>query len=431
MLDLSLIKEAPEKVRSALSKKKVDVDFDKLVQLDEKRRSLIAMVDDLRSQQKQFSKTISTISAADKDKKMSEMKFVAAELKKRQEELNAAEEEFRKLWQFVPNVPADEVPEGASDADNKQIKKWGEEPDYDFKPKSHEELIDILGIADIDRAVKVSGNKFYYLIGKGVILEMALMRYAMDKLMEKGFTPVMPPDLVRAEAMYGAAHFPPQDDAYALERDDLFLVGTAEVGLACYHKDETLKLSELPRKYCGYSACFRREAGSYGRKGGGLYRVHQFHKIEMFVYSKPEDSETEHQRLLGIAEEIMRELELPYRVVINCGGDLGLPQYKKYDIEAWLPSKQDWGETHSCSNDTDYQSRRLGIKYETKDGKKEFVHTLNNTALASPRIIIPLLEIHQQRDGSIKIPEVLRKYTGFDVIEPAESSSNTELSETL
>jgi len=416
MLDLSLIKEAPEKVRLALSKKKIALDFNELLLADEKRRSLIVFVDELRSKQKQFSKELASLSPEDKTKKMTEMKFVSAELKKRQAELSSAEEEFRKLWLYVPNIPSEEVPDGDSDADNKEIKKWGTEPDFDFKPKSHEDLIGTLDIADIDRAVKVSGNKFYYLKGKGVILEMALMRFAMDKLMAAGFTPLMPPDLVRADAMYGAAHFPPEDDAYALERDELYLAGTAEVGLACYHKDEILKSEELPKKYCGYSACFRREAGSYGRKGGGLYRVHQFHKIEMFVYAKPEDSETEHQKLLGVAEVIMRELELPYRVVLNCGGDLGLPQYKKYDVEAWLPSKQDWGETHSCSNDTDYQARRLGIKFETKDGKKEYVHTLNNTAVASPRIVIPLLEIHQQRDGSVKVPEALRKYTGFDEI---------------
>lgn len=422
MLDYSLIKEAPEKVRFALSKKKIPLDFNALLALDEKRRSLIAFVDDLRNKQKRFSKAVASLSQTDKVKKMSEMKFIASELKEKQKELTLTEEEFRKLWLYVPNIPADEVPDGASDAENKQIKEWGREPDFDFKPKGHEELIKTLGIADIDRAVKVSGNKFYYLVGKGVILEMALMRFAMDKLVKAGFTPLMPPDLVRADAMYGAAHFPPEEDAYAIERDELFLTGTAEVGLACYHKDETLKVSELPKKYCGYSACFRREAGSYGRKGGGLYRVHQFHKIEMFVYAKPESSETEHQKLLGVAEEIMRELELPYRVVLNCGGDLGLPQYKKYDIEAWIPSSQTWGETHSCSNDTDYQARRLGIKFETKDGKKEFVHTLNNTAIASPRILIPLLEIHQQRDGSVKIPEALRKYTGFDKIEPISSS---------
>lgn len=416
MLDLSALREAPEKVRAALSRKNIAIDFNRLLEMDEKRRSLIAMVDELRNKQKKFSRDIATLAASEKEKKLSEMKFVAAELKKRQEELSNLEEKFRILWLQVPNIPSDDVPDGLSDAENKQIKTWGNEPDFDFKPKSHEELINILGIADIDRAVKVSGNKFYYLVGAGVILEMSLMRFAMDKLMKAGFTPLTPPDLVRAESMYGAAHFPPEDDAYALEKDGLYLAGTAEVGLACYHKDEVLNANELPKKYCGYSACFRREAGSYGRKGGGLYRVHQFHKIEMFVFAKPEDSEAEHQKLLGVAEDIMRELELPYRVVLNCGGDLGLPQYKKYDIEAWLPSKQDWGETHSCSNDTDYQARRLSIKYETKDGKKEFVHTLNNTALASPRIIIPLLEIHQQRDGSVKIPEALKKYTGFDTI---------------
>lgn len=417
-MDLALIKDNPEKIKEALKKKCVTLDFDKIQKLDDIRRGLIAEVDSLRAQQNDFSKKIAEISEADKAQKLADMKVLADDLASKQKELDKVNTEFRELWLQVPNIPAEDVPEGSEDKDNKSVKEWGEKPKFDFEPKGHEVLIKKLDIADIDRAVKVSGNKFYYLKGQGVVLEMALMRFALDHLIEAGFTPLTPPDLVRPEMMYAAAHFPPEDDAYAVERDNLYLAGTAEVGLAGYHQNEVFKESELPKKYCGYSACFRREAGSYGKKGSGLYRVHQFHKIEMFVWAHPNQSEKLHQELLNVSENLMQKLELPYRVVINCGGDLGLPQYKKYDIEAWIPSTSDWGETHSCSNDTDYQARRLNTKFQSSSGKKEYVHTLNNTALASPRILIPLLEIHQQEDGSIKIPAALQKYTGFDKIEP-------------
>jgi seryl-tRNA synthetase len=413
MLDYAILRESPDKVKDALRHKGLDIDMGKLLELDETRRALIASVDKMRAQQREFNRKISALSTADKEQGLIDMKALSIELDAKAKELQEAEAAFGHLWLQVPNIPADDVPEGKSDAENKEIKTWGEKPNFDFKPKSHEELIQRLDLADIDRATKVAGSKFYYLKNEMVILEMAVLRMAMDLLVKKGFTPLTVPDLIRREMMYGAAHFPPEDDAYHLPKDDLYLAGTAEVGLAGYHSDEVLEGKDLPRRYAGFSACFRREAGSYGKKGSGLYRVHQFHKIEMFVYTTPEKSETEHQFLLGVAEELMRQLELPYRVVFNCGGDLGLPQYKKYDIEAWIPTMNNWGETHSCSNDTDYQARRLSIKYRTEDGKTAYVHTLNNTALASPRILIPLLEIHQQKDGSIKIPEALQKYTGF------------------
>lgn len=416
MLDVALLKNSPEKIEDALRRKHVSLDFEHIKELDNKRRGLIVEVDALRAQQKQFNMEIAKLSDTDKNQKLVDMKAVSQELSQKQKELDKVETDFQNLWLQVPNIPSGDVPEGKDDKENKELRTELDKPSFDFLPKSHEELINNLDIADIDRATKVSGSKFYYLKGKGVVLEMALMRFALDHLIENGFTPLTPPDLVRPEMMYAAAHFPPEDDAYALERDNLYLAGTAEVGLAGYHKDEVLKESDLPAKYCGYSACFRREAGSYGKKGSGLYRVHQFHKIEMFVWAKPSESEKIHEELLSISEGLMQKLELPYRVVLNCGGDLGLPQYKKYDIEAWIPSMDSWGETHSCSNDTDYQARRLGTKYQSKDGKKEYVHTLNNTAIASPRILIPLLEIHQQEDGSVKIPEALQKYTGFDRI---------------
>lgn len=416
MLDYAILREAPDKVKNALRRKFVSVDFEKLLELDETRRALIVAVDTMRAQQREFNKKIGSLSAADREQGLVDMKTLSIELNAKEKELQDAEAAFHHLWLQVPNIPADDVPEGQNDAENKQIKTWGDKPTFDFAPKSHEALIKHLDLADIDRATKVAGSKFYYLKNKMVILEMAVLRMAMDLLIKKGFTPLTVPDLVRRETMYGAAHFPPEDDAYHLAKDDLYLAGTAEVSLAGYHSGEILEGKDLPLRYAGFSACFRREAGSYGKKGSGLYRVHQFHKIEMFVYTTPEKSESEHQFLLGVAEDLMQQLELPYRIVFNCGGDLGLPQYKKYDIEAWIPAMSDWGETHSCSNDTDYQAHRLGVKYRTEDGKTAYVHTLNNTALASPRILIPLLEIHQQRDGSIRIPAALAHYTGFDSI---------------
>jgi len=416
MLDFSLLRREPEKVKDALRRKRVNINFDQLVGLDEKRRALISLVDAKRAEQRGFNQKVGKLPAADREQGLADMKVLAHELGQQEKELQSVTDEFQKLWLAVPNIPADDVPEGESDADNQEIKTWGEKPSFDFKPRAHEELVKELDLADIERATKVAGNKFYYLKNQMVVLEMSVMRLAMDTLARHGFTPLTVPDLARREVMYGAAHFPPEDDAYHLPKDDLYLAGTAEVGLAGYHMDEIIEEKDLPLRYGGFSACFRREAGSYGKKGSGLYRVHQFHKIEMFVLCLPDKSEEEHKKLLAISEEIMQKLELPYRVVLNCGGDLGLPQYKKFDIEAWIPTTSGWGETHSCSHDTDYQARRLGIKYRSADGKTGFVHTLNNTAIASPRVLIPLLEVHQQKDGSIRIPQALAAYTGFDSI---------------
>lgn len=416
MLDLSLLKDEPDKIKAALKKKHVDLDFERLLKLDNERRSLLKTVEDMRARQNDFNKKITTLKESARKKALVDMKMLAQELSEKTKLLEEVSGNFRSLWLQVPNIPAEEVPEGASDEENKEFKTWGERKNFDFAVKGHEEIVKNLDIADIERATKVAGTKFYYLKGKGVVLEMSLMRFALDELIKAGFTPLTPPDLVRPEMMYAAAHFPPEDDAYALEKDNLYLAGTAEVGLAGYHLNETLEEKDLPAKYCGYSACFRREAGGYGKKGSGLYRVHQFHKIEMFVFCTPKQSAQIHEDLLAIAENIMQKLELPYRVVLNCGGDLGLPQHKKYDIEAWLPATASWGETHSCSNDTDYQARRLGTKFISQEGKKEYVHTLNNTAVASPRIIIPILENYQKKDGSVAVPTVLQPYTGFKEI---------------
>lgn len=416
MLDLKFIRENSGLVREAIKKKRQKIDFAQFLELDQKRDALLKRKEALRATQNRFNRERDKLKPEDLAQRLADLKVVALELEKVNQELQAIEADFQPLYFSIPNLPAPEVPEGDSETDNKEIKKVGEVPKFDFEPHSAEELSEKLNLADFERGSKISGSKFYFLKGQAVILEMALVRMALDELVKTGFTPLNPPDLVTREVMYGVAHFPPETDAYKIPEDKLYLAGTAEVGLVAYRADEILEEKELPARYAGFSACFRREAGTYGRESAGLYRIHQFHKIEMVSLVKPEDSDKEHKFLLEIAEKIVQKLELPYRIVDVCGGDLGLPQKRKFDIEIWMPSRNKYGETHSCSNDTDFQARRLKIRYKTKGGKTQLVHTLNNTAIASPRILIPLLEIHQTKAGSIKIPQALAQYTGFTEI---------------
>lgn len=403
MIDLELLRKNPEAIKEAVLKKHLDVDIERILILDAERRTLIARIDEVRAERNQ-------LSIEDMKTKGPELKL---KLKELEDQLSPIEKEFQEKILFLPNNPHFDVPEGKDESENKIIKTVGELPKFDFEPRDHEELVKLLDLADFDRASKVSGHKFYYLKNHAVILEMALLRFAMDFIVKKGFKPMTTPDMARKEAFYGAGHFPPEEDAY-LTTDGLYLAGTAEIGLVNYHAGEII--DALPKRYAAFSACFRREAGSHGKVGGGLYRVHQFHKVEMVSLVKPEDSETEHEFLLALAEEFLSELELPYQVVDNCGGELGLPHYRKYDINTYMAGRGGYFETHSCSNDTDFQARRLGIKYQKEDGSKEYVHTLNNTVIASPRILIPLLENNQQEDGSVKIPKALVPYCGFEEI---------------
>jgi seryl-tRNA synthetase len=316
---------------------------------------------------------------------------------------------------LVPSVPHSDVPKGTSDDDNLEIRQWGKQRDFNFPFKSHIELCALLGLADFESPSNFAGSRAYALTGDGVLLELAVLRFAFDYILSKSFTPISPPLLVKEEAMIGTGYFPlGEQDVYHIEKDKLILTGTSEVGLVSLHRDKVFSEDELPKRYVGMSTCFRREAGAAGKDTKGLYRKHQFQKVEQVVLSQadPTISDHEHNLLLQNSEEIMQQLGLPYRVVLVCTGDLGQGQVRKHDIEAWMPSRGKYSETHSCSSFHDFQARRSNIRYRANNGSKHFVHTLNNTAIASPRILIPILENYQNEDGTVTIPEVLRPYIG-------------------
>ena len=426
MLDIKRIRENPELVRDGMRRKGSNpLVIDEVIQLDTDRRSLRQTTEADQAKLNEFSQKMASATPAEREALRDELRVLSDGIKASNARLAEMDERFLVLMRGIPNIPDPEVPDGASDKENVVIRTEGVKPEFAFTPLDHEQLALALDLLDMERGAKVSGAKFYYLKNELVILEQAVLRFALDLLKAKGFTVMSVPHMARAEAFYGAGHFAtPLDaeegDAYRLERDGLYLAGTAEIGLINYRADEVLKEAELPARYAGISPCYRREAGTYGKETRGLYRVHQFNKVEMVSLTRPEDSSREHEMLLSVAEEILQKLGLHYQVVLNCAGDLGHPQAKKWDIETWLPGMNKFGETHSCSNDTDFQARSLNIRYRTsgEDTQKEtrFVHSLNNTAIASPRILIAILENYQQADGSIAIPEVLRPYTGFDSI---------------
>lgn len=426
MIDIKLIRENPDLVRAGIAKKHEDVTLvDRILTVDLERRTLRGETEGKQAEQNRFSETMAKATPEEREGLREQLKTLSDSIKTAKARLNELDQEYASLMWQIPNIPAAEVPEGASDKENVVVRTVGEKAQFNFQPKDHEELALALDLLDTERAAKISGSKFYFLKNELVILEMAVLRFALDVLRSKGFAVMSVPDLVRSDALYGAGYFSkPEDetdgDVYSLERDNLYLAGTAEVALANYHAGEIIPEADLTLRYAGISACFRREAGTYGKEARGLYRVHQFNKVEMFCLTRPEDSEKEHELLLSVAEDLLQKLGLSYQVVLNCGGDLGIPQSKKWDIEAWMPGMNKYGETHSCSNDTDYQARSLNIRYRGngQGGEKEvnFVHTLNNTAFASPRILIPILETYQREDGSIAIPEVLIPYTGFNEI---------------
>lgn len=415
MLDIRFIREHPDLVQAGARKKRLDIDIPHLLAVDEQRRQLIARVENLKALRNKVSKDIPTLQGAAKQAAIDDMKRVAAESKTLEEPLREVETAFEALMLRVPNIPSEDVPEGESDADNLVIKTWGEIPQFDFPPRDHIELGEHLDIIDIPRAVKLAGSRTYFLKHAGALLEQAVLQFALHTMVRKGFTPMVVPHLVKDEAMVGTAYFPVgQEQTYRLPEDQLNLIGTAEVPVTAYYTDEMLTEADLPKYFIGLSSCYRREAGTYGKDTRGLYRVHQFQKVEQVVLcaNDPEVSHREHEHILGNAEEILQALGLPYRVVLVCGGDLGLPQVKKYDIETWMPGRKAYGETHSASKFHDFQARRLRLRYRDKDGNLRFMHTLNNTVIASPRILIPLLEIYQRADGSVAIPEVLQPYMG-------------------
>ena len=421
MLDVRFIREQPDIVQAGARKKRIDIDIRQLLEVDERRRRLLGRVEHLKAQRNKMSREIATLQGDPKQAVIAAMKEVAAESKGLEGALRDAEAACEALMLRVPNVPADDVPEGETDADNIVLKTWGEPPQFDFTPLDHVELGERLDIIDIPRAVKLAGARTYFLKNAGALLEQAVLQFALHHMVRKGFAPFLVPHLVKDEPMVGTAYFPVgREQTYRLPEDGLNLIGTAEVPLTAYHANEILTESDLPTYSVGLSSCYRREAGTYGKDTRGLFRIHQFQKVEQVVLcaNDPEVSAREHEHILANAEEILRALGLPYRVVLVCGGDLGVPQVKKYDIETWMPGRQAYSETHSASKFHDFQARRLNLRYRTRDGALRFVHTLNNTVIASPRILIPLLEVHQRADGSVAIPDVLQPFMGgIEVIE--------------
>lgn len=408
MLDINFIRQNPDIVRKGIADKGFDPALvDKVLDLNKKRLDLIFKTETLRQERNKLSR--------DQIERGREIK---EELKKLEPLLDETERELRNLLLEIPNLPAPDVPAGKDESENIVIKTWGEKPQFNFQPKDHLELGELLDIIDVERAAKVSGSRFFYLKGAGAVLDFALARFAFDTLIEKGFTPLIPPVMIKTESMAEMGYLSAEgrEDMYILDKDDLVLVGTSEQSIGPIHKGEVLSESDLPLRYVGFSPCFRREAGSYGKDVRGIFRVHQFNKTEMFVFSRPEDSDKEHEFLLSIEEELMQKLGLPYQVMKMCTGDLGITAARKYDIEAWFPAQGRYRETHSTSNVTDYQARGLDIKLRRGD-RTELVHTLNGTAF-SQRPLICILENFQQEDGSVIVPEVLRKYTNFSKIEP-------------
>lgn len=412
MLDIKRIREDPELFRTALARRGIPERVDELLAADASRRELTTRVEELRAEQNRTSKAIGGAQGDDKQALIAEVGAVSGRLKDLEPQLASAEAMLTSLLAATPNVAHESAPDGLTDEDSVEVRRNHEEPPvFDFEIRDHVALGELLGVLDIERAVRTSGSRFVYLMGDIVLLQFALVRSAMDILIEKGFLPVIPPVLVREEALYGTGFFPGDEaQIYKMAEDDLYLVGTAEVPLAALHMGEIVEESALPLRYAGYSSCFRREAGTYGKDMGGMFRVHQFDKVEMFTFVTPESSWDEHEYLVSVEEAVIGTLDLPYRVVNVAVGDLGAPAAKKYDIEGWLPGQQRYRELTSCSNTTDYQARRLQTRVRRPDGSVETLHTLNGTATAIGRTLIAILENHQRADGTVEIPEHLWQY---------------------
>lgn len=416
MIDLRLIEAKPEEVKNLLKKRGVDAPIEEILSLNQRRKELIREVDALRHLQNVTSKEIQK-NPKDKDVLIGKIREIVPRLRELEDELKSVEDSLNSLILTLPNLPHESVPEGKDEADNVYIRYYGEIPRFDFTPKDHLELGEALDLIDVRRAGKVSGSRFYYLKRELVILEYALIRFVTDLLLEKGFIPVIPPVLVREDILYNLGYLPElEEQMYKIPLDELRLAGTSEHTVVPMFKDEILDIKDLPQRFVSFSSCFRREAGAAGKDTRGILRVHQFDKLEMVSFTLPDKSWEEHEFLLSIEEEIMSKLKIPYRVVLTCVGDLSFPASKKYDIEAWLPGQNRYRETHSCSNCTDFQARRLNIRYRDESGNVHYVHILNGTALAIGRAIIAIMENYQNKDGSISIPEVLVPYTRFEVI---------------
>lgn len=420
MLDIKFIRENVELIEAGAKKKHISFDVKKLIEIDDKRKLISQQFEEKRSKQNKVSEEVAKAgqsgNVAEKDRLIKEMVPLKEEIQKLEEELKEVMTEWQKLMVSVPNIPDVSVPEGDDDTANVEVKVWGEIPKFDFTPKDHIELMEKLDLADFETGAKVAGFRGYFLKNEGAELSFALWQLSIDLFREKHpeYSMMLVPSLVRRETLLGTGYLPQGEDDLYRTQDTDYLAGTAEVATMSYFADKTYDKKDLPMKKFAFSPAFRREAGSHSKDTKGLYRVHEFMKFEQVIICEAshEESVKYHEELLANAEQILQALNLPYHVVVNCGGDLGLGQVKKYDIETWMPSKNKYGETHSCSYFHDFQTRRLNIRYRDVDGKLKFAHSLNNTALATPRILIQLLENNQQSDGSVIIPVALQKYMG-------------------
>ncbi len=425
MLDIKFIRENTDKIRKGAKDKRNNFDLDRLLALDLEIKPLQMSWESMQAERNALSKTIGAAAPADREPLKAKVADIKTQMDSLTTQLTAKKEEFDGLMLLVPQPARDDVPVGKDDSENIEVRTWGTVPTFDFKLKDHAVLGEELGIIDSPRGVKIAGSRSYVLKGDGARLEQAVLRFTYDFLVSRGYTAMQIPVLVTEDCMTGTGYFPTgREQAYFVEKDNLALVGTSEVPLTSYHSNEMLKDSELPIRFMAQSTCFRREAGTYGKDTSGLYRVHQFQKIEQVIIgpNDPKASEKLHDELVGNAEAILQALELPYRVVYVCTGDLGQGQLRKHDIETWMPSRNAYSETHSCSSFHEFQSRRLQLRYKDKDNNKFYCHTLNNTAIATPRVLIPLLEMYQQKDGTIRVPKVLVPYMAGTTVIGAKKS---------
>ena len=424
MLDIAFIRQNPDIVRAAIKNKRFDLDLDELLAADKARREITATLDVRRARKNEIGALIPKASKEDRPKLVEEGKQVRTDIEEMEPKLAEAKKKFDDLMLRVPSVPRPEVPIGKGEEDNVEIRRVGTPRKFEFEPKDHVALMTSMNLVNWDGPRKFAGGRSYALTGLGAILELAVTRLAIDILVKRGLTIVIPPVMVKERAMQGTGFFPTgREEAYAITADELFLIGTSEVPLVSMHCDDVLDPAALPMRYAGISSCFRREAGAYGKDTKGLYRVHQFTKVEQVVFCVPDEevAEKEHYALLGNAEAVLAALEIPYRVAIQCTGEIGIGQTRKHDIDSWMPGRSAYSETHSCSTMGDFQARRSNIRMRTADGGLTYPYTLNNTAVASPRILIPLLENHQNADGSVTLPKALLPYMGgVEVLRPGK-----------
>ncbi len=419
MLDIKFIRDNQDLVAAAAKKKHVDFDVQELIEADDKRKELLQSVEGKREKQNIASSSIANEKdPAKRTSLIADMQRLKTELTKDEEKLAGVMKTWQLLMLRAPNVPDMSVPDGVDDSGNVEVRAWGKKPEFSFTPKSHDELLKLNDMADLERGVKVAGFRGYFLKNDGALLNFAIWNFVIDRFRKKDFIPLITPSVIKREVFMGTGYIPQGEEDLYKTQDGAYLAGTSEVPAMGYYMDEVLEEKQLPVKFFAFSSCYRREAGSHGKDTRGIFRIHEFFKFEQVVMctASHEESVRLHEELTANSEALLQELELPYRVVVNCGGDLGLGQVKKYDIEAWVPSENRYRETHSSSYFHDFQTRRLNIRYKDKEGKMRFAHSLNNTALATPRIMVSILENNQNADGSIRVPKALEPYLGKNLI---------------